>query len=358
MTTLKKLAAAACILVASIEGYAAPSDSIQNNADEEKLLAFNVEARLDGQYVQYNGDMDHSQTGFMGKYIALKAQGTIADGLSYTWRQRFSRTPKDNTFWDQTDILALTYQKGKFDVGAGKQVVLIGGYEYDRAPINLMCPNLFVTNVACYQFGVSAGVQLSSHDHLAFQVSQSIFATAADRDLFAYNLYWNSSRNLGDYVKFETIWSVNEIEYLKGKFCNYVALGNKLVMDDKFTILIDLMTRTYPDNRAFKNNTFMFEAAWDFHPKWRLTGKVSYDCNLGVNKTPQTEVARGTELTIAGGVLEWYPIKKKRHLLKAHAAGFYSFGKNASSADLMQKNTLYASLGLTWQMNLLNINRK
>lgn len=355
---MKKIISAAIAILAIFQCHATSADSIGNNNDDEKLLAFNVEARLDGQYVSDGGKTNHSQTGFMGKYIALKAQGTIADGLSYTWRQRFSRTPKDHTFWDQTDILALNYQTGKFDVGAGKQVVLIGGYEYDRAPINLMCPNLFVANVACYQFGVSAGYQVSAHDHLAFQVSQSIFATAADRDLFAYNLYWNSARNIGNNLRFETIWSVNEIEYLKGKFCNYVALGNKLVIDEEFTILVDLMTRTYPNNRAFKNNTFMLEGAWDFHPKWKVTGKVSYDCNLGVNRAAETEVARGTELTIAGGVLEWFPIRNKRHLLRAHAAAFYSFGKNLSTADLMQKNTLYTSIGLTWHMNLLNINRK
>ncbi len=344
-------------ILSIFKAYSAPADSIQHNADGENLLAFNVEARLDGQYVSDADKTNHSQTGFMGKYIAMKAQGTIIDGLSYTWRQRFSRTPKDGSFWDQTDILSLCYQKDKWDVGAGKQVVMIGGYEYDRAPINLMCPNLFVTNVACYQFGVSGGYQITPHDHLAFQVSQSIFATAANRDLFAYNLYWNSARDFGDYLRFETIWSVNEIEYTKGKFCNYVALGNKFIIDENVTVILDLMTRTYPDNRAFKNNTFMLEGSWDFKPKWRATAKVSYDCNLGVNQTAMTEVARGSELCITGALLEWFPIGNKRHLLRAHAGVFYSFGKNASDADMMQSKTLYTTIGLTWHMNLLNIKR-
>lgn len=323
--------------------------------DDEKILVLNLEARLDGQYLDKKGEIDESQTGFMGKYIALKAQGTITKGLSYTWRQRFSRTPKDNTFWDQTDILDLTYKTGIFDVGAGKQVVMIGGYEYDRAPINLMCPNLFVTNVACYQFGVSAGFQVSKHDHIGIQVSQSIFATASDRNLYAYNLMWSSSRDLSDWLKFETLWSVNEIEYLKGKFCNYVALGNKFVISDKVTLLLDLMTRTYPDNNLFKNNTFMGEVSWDITPKWRVTGKVSYDCNRGVNTTNKTEVARGSQLTISGLFGEWFPIHNKRHLLRMHAGAFYSKGTNNNKSDLMQKDTFYATVGVTWHMNLLNI---
>lgn len=355
MKLIKQAATFLVVMISSLNGFAMTSDSIQQKGDASHLISFDAEARLDWQYVGYHGDMDRSKTGFIGKYIALKAHGRLTEGLTYTWRQRFSRTPKDNTFWDQTDILDINYKTGKFDFGAGKQVVLIGGYEYDRAPINLMCPNLFVTNVACYQFGVSAGIQLSPYDHLAFQVSQSLFATDKDRNLYAYNLMWRSNRKLTDWLRFETIWSVNEIEFEKGKFCNYVALGNKFVFNDKVTFLADLMTRTYPDNNPFKNNTFMGEIAWDISSRWKLTGKVSYDCNRGVNFTDKTEVARGSQLVIAGMVGEWYPIYSKRHLLKIHAAAFVSKGKNDNPADLMQKNTLYASVGLTWHMNLLNI---
>lgn len=352
---LTKLAIIAALSAFTLTVNAASSDDSGDIVSEDHLLSLDVEARLDWQMLRPEDKLDNSQTGFIGKYIALKATGQLTDGLTYTWCQRFSRTPKDNTFWDQTDILALSYKTGNFDFGAGKQVVLIGGYEYDRAPINLMCPNLFVSNVACYQFGVSAGYQLTQHDHLAFQVSQSIFATADERNMYAYNLMWNSGRNLTDRLRYESIWSINEIEYTKGKYCNYIALGNKLLIDDKFTVLLDLMTRTYPDNRAFKNNTFMAEFAWIPSSKWKFTGKASYDCNRGVNLTRNTEIARGTELVIAGAVAEYYPLTTKRNLLKVHAAVFGSWGDNYSSADMMQKNTLYASVGLTWHMNLFNI---
>lgn len=350
-----------CIAAAMINFLAVSPDVYAEEAvqsdEEEKVLALNVEARLDGQYVEKKGKEDRSQTGFMGKYIALKAQGTIAKGLSYTWRQRFSRTPKDNTFWDQTDILDLTYHTGKFDIGAGKQVVMIGGYEYNRAPIDLMCPNLFVTNVACYQFGVSAGYQVSKNDYIALQVSQSLFATSEDRNLYAYNLQWSSARDLTYWLRFETIWSVNEIEYQRGKYCNYLALGNKFVVNDKLSVLVDLMTRTYPDNNFLKNNTFNGEVSYDITPKWRVTAKASYDCNRGVNTTEMSEIARGSQLAIGGAVVEWFPIRNNRHFLRMHAAAFYSKGDNRNEADMMQKNTFYASVGLTWHMNLLNIRR-
>ncbi len=353
----KRMAAAAIAALNIISVVAQTSDSVASDSSEENLIAFNLEARLDVQYVEDEGKTRQSQTGFMGKYIALKAQGTLAKGLSYTWRQRFSRTPKDHTFWDQTDILELAYQTGKFDVGAGKQVVMIGGYEYNRPPIDLMCPNLFVANVACYQFGVSGGYQVSAHDHIGLQISQSLFATSADRNLYAFNLMWSSSRKLSNRFQFETLWSVNEIEYNKGKFCNYVALGNKLVFDNKLTLLADIMIRTYPGNNPFKNNTFMGELGWDPTPYLHLAGKLSYDCNLGVNLTKNTEVARGTQLAMAGVVGEWFPIKKHHDLLRLHAALFYSYGRNKNPNDLMQRKTFYASVGMTWHMNLIKLKR-
>lgn len=357
VTTFRRFATAAIAALTALSASAASDSEQPIGSDGENLLEFNVQARLDGQYVQDKGKSNQSQTGFMGKYIAIKAHGTIVDGLSYTWRQRFSRTPKDQTFWDQTDILDLTYRKGRFDVGAGKQVVMIGGFEYNRAPINLMCPNLFVSNVACYQFGISGGYQITPGDHIGLQFCQSLFANSANRNMYAINLMWSGSHDLSDRIRLETLWSLNEIEYQPGKGCNYIALGNKLVFDDRFSVTADIMTRTYPDNRFFKNNTFMAEFGYNLGSAWCFTGKVSYDCNLGVNQTPNSEVARGSELTIVGAVAEWMPLRKKRHMLKAHAACFYSFGKNMNSADLMQKNTLYAALGFTWQMNLFNIKK-
>ncbi len=326
----------------------------QLDADNH-LISFNAEARLDWQYVGTDGDTNRANTGFVGKYIALGAHGTLAKGLTYNWRQRFSRTPKDHTFWDQTDFLDINYKSGRWNIGAGKQVVLIGGYEYDRAPINLMSPNIFVTNVACYQFGVSGGVQLTPGDKLLFQISQSPYADSADRNLYAFNLMWRGAHAITDQVRLETVWSVNEIQYEKGQYCNFIALGNKFVVNDRFTLLLDAITRTYHDNSIFKNNTFMAEVAYNLSPAWKFTGKVSYDCNMGRNKTTKTEISRGSEITMVGAVAEWYPIRNSRHTLRAHAAAFYSFGKNTNSADLMQDKTLYASLGLTWHMNFLNV---
>lgn len=356
MKTIKRLAVSTIGLLTAL-GAHSEVEILKESGEGESLLAFDVEARLDAQIVSDKGKINDSQTGFMGKYIAVKAEGTIATGFSYVWRQRFSRTPKDHTFWDQTDLLELTYTAGKFDVGAGKQAVMIGGFEYNRPPIDLMCPNLYVTNVACYQFGIKGGYRLTENDHLGVQISQSPFANADNRNLYAFSLMWQGEHELGERLRLGTLWSVNEVAYEKGKYSNYVALGNRLVLDDRFSLTADIMIRTYPYNNAFKNNTFMLEGAWDITSQWRISGKVSYDCNLGVNLTENAEVARGSQIAIGGGVIEWFPLRRRRNLLRLHAGCFYSKGTNMNATDLMQKNTLYGTVGLTWHMNLLKIKK-
>ncbi|MDE6512140.1 MAG: hypothetical protein K2L00_08650, partial [Muribaculaceae bacterium] len=62
----------------------------------------------------------------------------------------------------------------------------------------------------------------------------------------------------------------------------------------------------------------------------------------------------GSQLAMGGIVWEWYPIRNGKHLLKVHAAIFGSYGINYHPSDLMQKDTMYGSVGLTWHMNLLN----
>lgn len=52
-------------------------------------------------------------------------------------RHRLNKKNNDASFFDATDWLYLAYRKDNWELSAGKQVVAIGGYEYDAAPIDL-----------------------------------------------------------------------------------------------------------------------------------------------------------------------------------------------------------------------------
>lgn len=117
-------------------------------------------------------------------------------------------------------------------------------------------------------------------------------------------------------------------------------------------------------NRAASGQTFMFkdctvigEVSYVPNDRWRVHAKMTYDVNRSGTSKDYT-VLDGTELTMDGAGVEFYPLRKGRHTLRVHANCYYSWGHNANEADIMQSKTLFVSAGLTWDMNLLNIARK
>ncbi|MDE6395095.1 MAG: OprO/OprP family phosphate-selective porin, partial [Duncaniella sp.] len=321
------------------------------DVETDELMKFQAEVRLDYQRDWNDGEVVKDNTGFEGKYINFRIDGKITDGLTYSWRQRLNKTHKDATFFDATDWVYLNYDFGRWSVAGGKQVVAIGGWEYDRAPIDLYSCSVFWNNIPCYQIGGSVSYRTSSADKLTFQLCESPFHSTADRDMYAYNLMWNSHHGI-----FDAIWSANLIEYAPGRYINYLALGNKFTVR-KVSLELDLM------NRAASHQTFLLrdvsvmgELSYVPTPRWKVFGKMTYDVNH-TNTSADLCVAPGTELKMAGAGVEFFPLVNKLGSLRLHANIFYSWGKNANGADVMQNKTMIVDCGVKWNMNLLSIKR-
>lgn len=313
------------------------------------LLNIRLKARADWQGTWQDGDMEDANSGFEGKYLMMIVDGRITNGVTYSWRQRFNKSTFDSNFFDSTDWLNVTYTVSDFDFSAGKQVVGIGGWEYDRNPVDLYSTSLFWQNVPCFQFGVSAGYQFTPNGHLMAQVSQSMFHSSSNRNMYGYNLLWKGTHGI-----WQTLYSANLTEYAPGKYINYLMLGNRFTPGN-FEIELDLM------NRAASHQTFLFkdcsvigEIAYRPAPAWRIHGKMTYDVNR-THTAADLCVLPGTELSMAGGGIEFYPLKKKRTSLRLHANCYHSWGKNSNSADLMQKGTTVLDFGVSWDMNVLNL---
>lgn len=318
----------------------------------DEILHLDVAARIDFQQDMPDGHTDNKETGFKAKYLVIRADGKIVKGLTYSWRQRLNKLHSDPSFFDATDWVYLNYDIDRWHLQAGKEVVAIGGYEYDRAPIDLYSCSVFWNNIPCYDLGVSAGYDLTPRDRLTFQTVQSPFFTKDNRNLYAYNLMWN-----GHHGWYDAIWSVNMIEYQKGRYINYIALGNKFSCGNVW-LELDLMNRAASRQVFFfRDCSIMAELSWSPASMWRIYGKMTYDVNKSGTDSDYA-VLDGTELTMAGAGVEFFPLRKNRHTLRVHADAFYSWGNNANADNVMQHNTLFASVGLTWHMNLLNINKK
>lgn len=324
------------------------------HADEhatDNFIKFQAEARLDYQRDWQDGSVIKDNTGFEGKYINFQIDGNITDALSYSWRQRLNKPHKDASFFDATDWIYINYNFGRWSLAGGKQVVAIGGWEYDRAPIDLYGCSVFWNNVPCYQIGASMSYRTSANDRLTFQFCESPFYTADNRDMYAYNLMWNGSHGF-----YKSIWSANLIEYLPGHYISYLALGNKFDFGH-VSVELDLM------NRASSHQTFLLrdmsvmgEIAYRPNARWKVFGKMTYDVNH-TNSSADFCVTPGTELKMAGAGLEFYPLSTHRSDLRLHANIFYAWGSNGNTADVMQNKTTLVDVGVKWHMNIFSFKR-
>ena len=327
--------------------------SIAAYAQDSELLRLRVEARVD--YMQeYVDDVKiNDNSGFKGKYLNIRMDGTLMEGLSYSYRQRLNKPNVNSTFFDATDWLTLTYSYKNWSVSAGKQVVAIGGYEYDKAPIDVFFASEYWNTIACYQMGVSGAYTTSAgNDQVLFQICESPFRRTASNvnndEMFAYNLMW-----YGNHGFFNTMYSVNFMEYLPGKYINYIALGNRFTFGD-FAVELDLMNRAMSGANFFANDySVMADVSWNPIDVLKVFVHATYDRNKTVSG--DLCVAPGTDLFRIGAGVEYYPIKNYKNF-RLHLNCCYTDGDSPMTTVLRPGQTIWDA-GLTWYMNMLNIKR-
>lgn len=313
---------------------------------QDELVRLKMQTRVDYQREYVDGNAMHDNSGFKGKYFMVLLDGKINDHFSYAYRQRLNKSSPDQSFFDATDWAYLTYQPDRhWSFSAGKQPVAVGGYEYDANPVDVYYASEYWNNIPCFQFGVTAAYSTrNGNDKIALQCSQSPFVGNAP-DTYAYSLMW-----YGTHGFLSTLYSVNMVEYMPGRYISYQALGHKLMLGD-VTVQADFM------NRAASGQTFLFANCSaivniGYSPtSWlNVFGKVSYDVN-NTTKMADYCVMPGTELTQVGGGVEFRPHKTVR----LHAAYSHCFGTNTNEDGTLKPGRDWMSLGFTWDINLLKL---
>lgn len=320
---------------------------------QEQLLNLQAEARVDYQREYIDGEADKANSGFKGKFVNLIASGTINDHFSYAYRQRLVKANSEQSLFDAIDWIYLTWRADEhWEVSAGKQVVGIGGYEYDRAPIDLYFCSEYWNNIPCYQLGVSAAYNINGgKDKILAQYCQSPFRANAD-DMYAYNIMW-----YGSHGWLNTIYSVNLIEYMPHKYISYLALGHRLDFGE-VKIELDFMNRAGGHQAYFfKDFSVMSEVSYSPTKKLNVFGRVTYDVNKTSNTAADCCVLPGTELTYVGGGVEFYPVKNSRNV-RLHAYYAHSFGKNGNENCAVPPKQDFVSVGLKWKVDLLAVKNK
>ena len=315
-------------------------------AQEGHVVSVALEARGDYQRDYVDGEAVKSDCGFKGKFLNLRVDGDINEHFSYTFRHRLNKTTFNSEFFDATDWLQLEYRPDEhWSLSGGKQVVDIGGWEYDRAPIDLYFCSEFWNQIPCYQWGARVAYKFSDNDRLGFQFCQSPFYTfTPNNDIYAYNLMWT-----GKHGVWKPLWSVNMMEWRQGRFINYIALGNAFDLG-KVRIELDFM------NRASSHQTFLFkdcsvmgEIAYRPIDKLNIFAHATYDVNRTDNECDWM-VMSGTELTRIGAGIEYYPLKK--YNVRLHANYCYTWGTNTNPDGLSLNRQSLVDVGVTWKVSI------
>jgi len=322
-------------------------------AEAQSVSLLNAESRFGYELENTDGKSIDENTGFKGQYLLFRIDGEVTENLTFSYRQRLNKNT-DQTFWDATDWLQFAWKTTEqLTLSAGKQIVAIGGYEYDRAPIDLYYCSEFWNNISCYQMGVSASYEATPHDQLLLQLCNSPFRTWAGNNTYAANLIW-----YGQHGWWETMSSLNMMQYSSNSWINYIAIGNKFNMSPSLSLELDLMNRaTSGHDFLLKDCSLMSELSYKTDDRLRLFAKYTYDVNR-TGEEGDYMVMDGTELSLVSAGAEFHPLAKYRDEFRLFAVCSYSFGTNSNPVGTTRDRQLLAQLGMKVKLDLFTALKK
>lgn len=343
-------------LLCSMNLCAQGSDSLQQARrlvpyQGPEVRKLEIESRFGWQMLRSGGITDDDNTCFRGEYVKLKFDARLYKGLSFSWRQKLNMGG-DGAFWNATEWMMLKYSfSPRWTVSAGKQIVAIGGYEYDYSPIDLYAPSSeFWHNIACYQFGLSAEYSFSADDRLLFQLCNSPFrSNIGSNNSYGLSLVWYGHHGL-----WESIWSLNAFQTTRNRWINYIAMGNKFTFVRKYLWLeLDYMNRAGSGQSSFFDDfSIMTSLNTRPHSSVRIFAKYTFDRNRS-GTDADCCVLDGTEMhTVSGGV-EYEPFSKYPEILRLFAVAGYSWGENSNANGVLQDGQIRLNVGVRLNVDVL-----
>lgn len=270
-------------------------------ASAEKIDSLFIDVR--GSFLQETSGSAYAST-IAPEFFNIHLFGHITDNLSYRIRQRMNVAVDKQDPFRATDWLCLNWQvNDKLRFYAGKTAILIGGYEYDSAPIDVYFYSLFCSNLSQgFAFSVGGDYEFAPKQKIAYQISNSPLTTGYNQ-YYSYNLAWDGW--MCDWWK--TIWSFNAVENPNGRPLNFIALGNHCVWDG-LAVDVDFVSHNEFDIDKYLTNYSIISKVIYTHGKWNFCGKVGY------------ETVGNLEYIYGGTGIEYFPLGDDR--LRLHLAAF------------------------------------
>ncbi|MBR4064144.1 MAG: porin [Tidjanibacter sp.] len=310
-----------------------------------------VQTRLSGVVVADDGVANDALSKLGADYLNVAISGEITSGLSVTWRQRFNKPITSEKPLNATDLLYLAYQPSdNWSISVGQHTLAIGGWEYDRAPINVYFASEFWNNIACYQLGINASYTNDKQtDTFVAQLSQSPFDTPTT-NLYGAELMWYGSHGI-----YRSAHSINLYEYRPDKYICYISLGNKLLFR-RLTLELDAMCRTAGEGNLLASTSVMGGLSWAATDRLNILLRATYDRNNATTPPFDYTLHPGTELTQVGGGIEYFPLGTSD--LRLHAIWSAVSGNNTNPDGVLQGGRSAFRFGATWYLPILSLHHR
>lgn len=318
--------------------YSQEADSNKNIPDFIVTPRFDVNPHIPTA----NGGHREFDFGNSSLYTFLDGSvGNFSYSLCNHWVSTDTAALYENAFRsddvDFIDWLTLSYSVGQFSFTVGKDMLAIGTWELDYYDVDvhtsLVSP--LWHKLAIYQWGGS--VDFTTKDEsttLRFQFGTSPFGERPfSSKLFAYSLYWS-----GEYGCYSPIWSVNFIEYERGRFASLIALGNAFSMGN-FTLEVDYMNRAASLSRFFDQEFSVgAQLLYNHNDKIEAFVKGGYDHynNSDIFGYEDDAAFIPTDNSLcpsywyAGGGLNYFPLRESRDLRLHLTAAYNNFANSVS----------------------------
>ena len=334
---------------ASTYGSSSGEDVTVVEEENDFIPAISLDSRF--SYNRVSG----GSAGFGGDGFYLNIDGKISKHFSYSLSQRLFSA-------HNTDWLTLTYDIGGFSFTGGKDILMVGSYEYDAYDIDSYFDmnSMFYNSFACYQWGAKAmWTNKSETTSFAFQVTNSPFVYAPrEENMYSYNLGW-----YGAWDSYESIWTVNLLEYTPGNFVKMAALGNTFYVGD-LSLGVDYIMRGAKVKDMFKDVTLNVMPSYNFGESLRLFGKfgweqtskpLDYDfwgeyldtedmvaANEESGSAMPAFLIAGEDYLYYGAGIEYFPLKENKSV-RLHAVW--------SSNNYTKRHAF--NVGLTWKFDIV-----
>jgi len=327
------------LLTISLAGLALCALASAQEKNETRIDNITVEARGTFHQETTEGIYDSH---FQGDYLNFIMQGQLTDKLTFKFRQRLNKDIKAKNPFKATDLLWLHWQPDRhWGFTFGKQGILVGGYEFDSAPIEVYYYSEFCNNMEqYYAFGASAHYSPAEGQTISLQFIPSP-VSPPEQNAYSYNLYWNGHI----FPKWQTLWSVNLVEDGLHHKMNYIALGNKFFFGN-LVVDVDWINRAAMGQQNFFSDwTVIGKAIWSIG-KWNLCTKVGYERNDAANvdadgNSYDIVLKAGNDYLYYGAGVEYFPLADER--LRLHAVYFRNNHSAVNNFDI----------GITWRMRIL-----